>query len=1003
MPESGINFDSLIQSLSGFGSGSANLADLSLTGIKTRTLPLIDYSVFGNHVFFGDGLRKFRNSIKKIENTYPIGLSAGDVASLSAANIFAVDQWLKEASGFEIWLLDELSATSTVTAQATNTQGENVFLTLIRRDEINTITGSQTAMRESISARAVDFEELNIDTIYKTSGSSNDHAHYPLTAETSASRGPNLKNMLPAILFDGDENDYLERMLQAFGDLLDDLKGFSDQINYTKHISYDDVNRVPNKFLPVLASHFGITLYQSAVNSAVESFLVNNSTTGMTNQEITYSLWNRIMNNLIYLLKNKGTREAMEAIGRIYGVDHNLLKTDEYSVVRGTQLVRVPEEVDTSTLFSTGDVFVQMPTGNVSALDYSISSNFTLQARVSITSADTHKIIVHPKYELLVDASGVVKFIDLDQGGTAQTSQSSISSFMHKKGNFVNIVAQRNDDTLNVYSLVLTGSGSGGNDIVALASAATAGFGDSNFDSSAGSASFGAYFPGSGSFNGYVHEVRSWSVPLHEEDLIEHTKNFESISFVNSTASNSATYGSLSAHWKLKENTIPTGAYNFIVDSTTGSNTANPVNFGNQVEKRYRVFSNMKKISSWYPTSLVVDNDKIRQGSDLEKNVSDPGSLGFHFTPISIVNRDIRNVIQNINVRDLLGDPAELYEPSYSGLFDSTFKDITTRYGNVVTQDTEAGAGLSAGANSLVDLNTFVDAIDNFNDVMGSIFPFGKQFLPAKSHLLSEGILVEPHILHRPKIKREPQDVLTMSPTSVKINNHFLELDATAASGATTASFQGYRHYGKQAVITNSISSISNIDTLSNKRGDSINSPRITDTSVGRYSPVRTVPSDIDASTIDLTISRRLISPTASTSAVNGYIEGSIRLLSAGKPFTTRVPTLKLEFPTSADGTNLFIAQIGDIDSGRGRIISGKDSEFTTDMRVKSLDIKLQLAEVVRSSTADVNTLSGELGVVNISITNLFNKKTNNVRVAIGSSQELFNEFGGQGGSEISS
>jgi hypothetical protein len=65
------------------------------------------------------------------------------------------------------------------------------------------------------------------------------------------------------------------------------------------------------------------------------------------------------MNNAMHLLKTKGTRETIESIGRIYGVDHNFLQTNEYSVFNAPTLVREIEEVDVPTLFSTGDVYVQ--------------------------------------------------------------------------------------------------------------------------------------------------------------------------------------------------------------------------------------------------------------------------------------------------------------------------------------------------------------------------------------------------------------------------------------------------------------------------------------------------------------------------------------------------------------------------------------------------------------------------------------------------------------------
>jgi len=1001
MPTQGQTFDALIQSLSAIGSASSNLADLSLTGDRAKVIPTIDYNQFGKHVFFGDAVRKYRHTLRRIQNTYPIGLCASDTASLSAKNVYKVDQWKKESSGFDIWFLDQLSLTDTMTALSTNQNGENVALTFVNRNSNNAITGSQTAIVDSISARAIDFEELNFDTITKTSGSANDHTSYPLTAELSITRTQKLKNMLPQVLFDGDENQVLEKLLQTLGDEMDVLKGFIDQLSYIKSINYSNINRTPNKFLPVLSNHFGVTLFQSAVNSAIDSFLIS-STTGATTQEVAYEVWKRVLKDLIYIIKNKGTRETIESIGRLYGVDYNFMKTDEYSIFRDNIKVKVPEEIDVPILFSTGDVYVQVPTGSNSALDFSPNRNFTIQMRVSATAALEHSLLVHPLYSIKLDASGQAHFV-ATAGTTASTTQSSISSFIQKKDNFINVFVSRTGDNLKIWTMGVSGSGSGGDDVVVLASAVTTGVAALNYDSSGGSASFGAYFPGSGSFTGYMHEVRSWTVPLEEEDLKEHTRNWESTSFINSTGANAAGYGSLSGHWKLRENRVLTGGHNYIVDSTTAANTATPVNFNNQTTKRYRVFPNMSKFVYWYPTGLAIDNDKVRQSTDLEKQIEDPGYISITLQPINAVNRDIRNVLQDVNVRELLGDPKDLYENDYTGPITAAMNNIRTRYGNVVTDDLESGSGLSAAANRMVNLNTFVDAMDNFNDVLGNVFTFIDQFIPAKSNVIAEGLLIEPHILHRPKDARISYDASKITPTAFDMFNHYLELKATAATGATTATFQGFKYKdGIYNFIDNSITSNQLIKPLSNRAGESVNIPRFSQTRAGRFIPVKITPADPGTSQVEVTLSRLLLSPTADIAATTGVIDSTIRLLKNGKPFETEEPSLRFEFPSSADGTNYFKATIGNLDAGQGRIVDGKNTEFTSKLSTKELQMKLELAQVVRSASG--NGVSGEIGVVGINITNLFSNQTQVVRIAIGSRQELFDELNsGQGGTPIGS
>lgn len=995
MADSGINFNSLIESLSGLGSASANLADLAITGVRSNVLPLTDYSRFSNHILFGDAVRKFRLAERKIRDTYPIGLSAGDIASLSAENVYKVDQWRKEATGFELYVLDELGATGTITASATNQDGDVVPLVHVRRDTTNTITGSQTATITSISSQAHSFEDEGVEFVKQTAGSTNDNAVYAVTAEVSVNRAQKLKTWIPEILFDGDKNDVLEKILQAFGDLTDDIKVFIDQLANIKRISYDDYDRVPDKFLPVLASDLGVVLYQAAVNAGVRDFLTV-STTGLSNQEITHDIWLRILNNLWYLLKNKGNREVLEAIGRIYGVDHNLLKVNEYSIFNSSIPITVREEIDTPTLFSTGDVYVQLPT-SVSAFDYDEAQNFTLQFRVSAT-AGYNTIFRHPLYSLHLDVPNGQAIFEVTGGTSAFTTVASTSAMIARKNEFTNVTVSRSGDLINIWITGLSGSGSGDNDSVIVASGSTAGAQNLNYDSSGGFGAFGAYFPGSGSFSGYIHEVRAWNTFLHENDIIEHTRNYLSTSILNSTASpNSAGYGSLQAHYKLRENVVLTGSYNWIVDSTTSNLTATPVNFNNQTSKRYKVFSNQQILSNMYPTSLDRDNDKVRQ-ADPKKAISDPGSIGFNFEPINVVNRDIRSVKENLNVKELLGDPEDLYRQKYTGPIFEALADVLTRYGTI-DNTFDSGTGATASSFNIVDVNTFIDAVDNFSNVLGGVFTFAKQFIPAKAHLLSEGVLIEPHILERPKHAREDYTLTAFTPTAFNINTHFIESDSAAVTAATTATFQGFKLGTTSTVVNASITSNEAIFPM--QIADSINVPRFYQTRVGRFSPIKVQPEDVDSTDIDVTVTRLIISPTASPSAHDGFIDGGVQLLSRGKPFRTDTPSLKFEFPASSDGTNYFIAEIGDIDNGRGRIVSGQDTQFTTNIKSNRVQVLLKLSDGIRALSGDLNSLSGSIGIVPINITNLFNNKTQILRIAISNDNSLVDQITNQGGVKL--
>ena len=278
----GITFDSLISSISGMGSASGQLADISATGRSSRVLPLVDYNDFSQHIFFGNAIRRFDSVRKYIIDKYPIGLSglsAGtelQTAAVGIKAIFEVDKFRKEADGFTGFLLDRLgvtgstsgslNATADNTVLAKNQNGENVSLIALYRNTNNSITGSQTGMIESISARANNYEVDQLNVIDQTAGTGTEivgtstgvtrsEIIYAATAETTVTRSEKLQNLLPATLFTGDDQDVLARLLSAFGDELDEIKSFANQIPSVKNIDYGEINRTPNKFIPIFIRH----------------------------------------------------------------------------------------------------------------------------------------------------------------------------------------------------------------------------------------------------------------------------------------------------------------------------------------------------------------------------------------------------------------------------------------------------------------------------------------------------------------------------------------------------------------------------------------------------------------------------------------------------------------------------------------------------------------------------------------------------------------------------
>ena len=1076
----GFTFNSLIESLSGAGSLSGNLADLSSTGSHSKTRPLINYGDFSKHVFFGNALEKFNNALTRIRQQYPIGLSGLSsnntvlgTAAVGQKAIFEVDKFKKESDGFDLYLLDFLgisgsssavpNATSNNIVYAVNDNEEKVPLIWIQRGEENTITGSQTGLVTSLSARARDYEELWINTVENTPGTASFVGknlytgsieqvtrELSLTSEENINRSSKLEDMLPAILFRGDDDNILKRTLDAIADTVDEIKAYADQVPYIRRLSYDETNRIPNRFLPVLAAEYGVKLNELASNKKLSGYDIKSSS-GATSLEITHEVWNKIVNNIVYLLKTKGTKETVRTIGRIYGVDENFLKVNEYAGFHKNIDVVKKESFAVPVLFSSGDVYVKTTsdatTGSALAFDFPASTNFTIEMRVSATgNHSAMTLLKHPLYTIDMDASGRAAFKStITASMSAITDLTSMSGWIKGQGtsanNYVNVVASRSGDTLRVWTLALSGSSSGGNDVVVWSSGSTAHYDVAriNFSSTGGVGTiarggtnysqFPSYFPASGSFTGYMHEVRTWhEVALQNDDLFDHTRNFESVSFQNSTGAvntvgitNKANYSSLSAHYKLRENVVLAGQYNYIVDSTTAGNTAHPISFGGASGKRYVVMPNMEKVVKWSPVGLSPTDNRIRT-DDLADKIVDTGYISYGVPAIEPVNRSIKNFEQDLNIFDLLGDAEDLYKKSYTGPFAEKWHDITAQMGlapsaTFATQSSTSWnrirsgggvlgssvSGASGNTIGITDLNAFIKASDNFNDVFGGMFSFIKQFIPARSHTLGEGIIIESHLLERSKMRRQfgvsestgtgyvgaptssgllgyistdegrtpnnqTPSIIQIPVTGFTVNNHYSPADLCTqgsnsandstliASAATTADFQGYQYQGGvQEFLDNSVTTVRNVSSLSVQ--SSTNVPRFLPTRIGRALPLTIKPSAPSDATVELTTDALLLSPTATpiSGNINAVIKGSARMLAKGNVFKTEMPALRFDFPASANGDNYFEATVGNIAEGRGRTIKEKDVSFTTNLETGDVEFELRLSDGVRSLTGANN------------------------------------------------
>ena len=121
-------------------------------------------------------------------------------------------------------------------------------------------------------------------------------------------------------------------LVQSYGHEFDEIKKYIDGIAFAHTISYNKVENVPDKFLKKLSNLLGWKLSDSFSELDLFQYLAGNAD-GADNSFSYYNLeiWRRILININWLYKKKGTRDAIQFIFKLLGAPECLLRFDEFT------------------------------------------------------------------------------------------------------------------------------------------------------------------------------------------------------------------------------------------------------------------------------------------------------------------------------------------------------------------------------------------------------------------------------------------------------------------------------------------------------------------------------------------------------------------------------------------------------------------------------------------------------------------------------------------------
>jgi hypothetical protein len=453
-------------------------------------------------------------------------------------------------------------------------------------------------------------------------------------------------------------------------------------------------------------------------------------------------VWRRVINNLPYLLKHKGTSRSLKAVMACYGVPQSLLTIMEFGgptdpTDGGTQPFTFEDR--TSALVFAGSQNITIPWKD-NQLSGSLS---TIEMNVKFNESRNHNLVkqtdgIYTYFELeaiqTTGSFGKLKF-SVSSSSAVHSLETSERKLFDGKYKTIAITRELTGGTsnLNLYlkesiddrliinekissnvNQALQWGGSGGSNLVI------------------GSASSLA-----------LDEFRLWTDALDDSIITNHTKQPDSIAGNHYTASSEDML--VRFDFEYPQNRFESSSILNVAISgeyTLPAGTLN--NFSNQPTYPYNHEVYERSVTAQVPSLGFNQADKIRFESqtlvtDLSHKVRatkksldsapvDSSRLGLFFSPIKELNMDIIKSFGNFNIDNYIGAPEDDYKDEYTEL-----KDVRNYYFKRLNRD-------------IYEYIRLIRYIDK------SLFDVLEDLVPARAKV-SKGLLIEPHYLERSKTK----------------------------------------------------------------------------------------------------------------------------------------------------------------------------------------------------------------------------------------------------------
>jgi hypothetical protein len=587
-----------------------------------------------------------------------------------------------------------------------------------------------------------------------------------------------LNNNIPEFIRTDVQNDDFIVFMDMIGQHFDVLRTYIIGLTRIKNQSEDPELGIANELVWHLLKSLGwdgIRAYDSQFLWEYAFGLNKDGSQkyGMSLEDANNQLWRRLLNNLPYILKHKGTSRAFKAVMACYGVPNSMLTIMEFGGPKDATSDRATtkftfEDV-TSAIQMKASSSIEIPWKSGAYVDgWGNSYPQALEFRFKPDLVKTTRLISASQFSIdIVQTTGSFAKLDLVFGeGSAEpyfaptasgheyitasityalgpTQYTSSLDFPLSIENYSTILVNKHqyNGFDGMYEVLLrTTDGERITTAVSMSFRTDTRFWDSGSTILVGN-----------DFSGALDEVRLWTEPLSMSKFENHALFPDSI---NGNRYNSSTEDLL---LRLdfeypKDRTVDSSILNVAISDAYVTSYVSASNFYSASEYPYQYIPYERTVTANVPATGISYSNKVRLEEIYDKNGNsvsgglalshrarmtqkafdrapiDSNRIGIFFSPNKELNMDILKAFGEFNIDNYLGDYSDEYKDSYSEL-----ENLRNYYFRRLNRN----------------INEYINLVRYVNK---SLFEVLETLTPARAKI-SKGLLIEPHYLERSKTR----------------------------------------------------------------------------------------------------------------------------------------------------------------------------------------------------------------------------------------------------------